>query len=45
LPIICIDARHANAALNVRTRPIGMTRPGFAQIIRTGWFKQVSPRL
>lgn len=42
LPILCIDARHANAALKMR--PVKTDRndaAGLAQIMRTGWFKQV----
>jgi transposase len=42
LPIICIDARHANAALKVRPKKTDRNdAAGLAQIIRTGWFKQV----
>jgi transposase len=42
LPVICLDARHAHAALKVR--PIKTDRndaAGLAQIVRIGWFKQV----
>ena len=42
LPVLCIDARHANAALKMR--PVKTDRndaAGLAQIIRTGWFRQV----
>jgi transposase len=42
LPILCIDARHANAALKMR--PVKTDRndaAGLAQIMRTGWFRQV----
>jgi transposase len=42
LPVICIDARHANAALKMR--PIKTDRndaAGLAQIMRVGWFKNV----
>lgn len=42
LPVVCMDARHANAALKMR--PIKTDRndaAGLAQIVRTGWFKQV----
>jgi hypothetical protein len=42
LPVICIDARHANAALKVRPNKTDRNdAAGLAQIIRTGWFKQV----
>lgn len=42
VPILCIDARHANAALKMR--PVKTDRndaAGLAQVMRTGWFKQV----
>ena len=42
-PVICIDARHANAALKVRPNKTDRNdAAGLALIIRTGWFKQVS---
>ena len=42
LPIVCIDARHANAALKVRPNKTDRNdAAGLAQIIRIGWFKQV----
>lgn len=42
LPVICLDARHAHAALKVR--PVKTDRndaAGLARIVRIGWFKQV----
>jgi transposase len=43
LPIICLDARHANAALKVRANKTDRNdAAGLAQIVRTGWFKQVT---
>jgi transposase len=42
VPVICIDARHAHAALKMR--PVKTDRndaAGLAQIIRMGWFRQV----
>ncbi len=42
MPIICIDARHASAALKMR--PVKTDRndaAGLAQIVRTGWFNQL----
>ena len=42
LPILCIDARQANAALKMR--PVKTERndaAGLAQIMRTVWFKEV----
>jgi len=42
LPIVCMDARHANAALKVRPNKTDRNdAAGLAQIVRTGWFKQV----
>ena len=43
LPIVCLDARHANAALKVRPNKTDRNdAAGLAQIVRTGWFKQVT---
>jgi transposase len=42
LPIVCMDARHANAALKMRANKTDRNdAAGLAQIVRTGWFKQV----
>jgi transposase len=42
LPVICIDARHAHAALKVRPNKTDRNdAAGLAQVVRTGWFKQV----
>jgi transposase len=42
LPIVCIDARHANAALKMRPNKTDRNdAAGLAQIVRSGWFKQV----
>src|ERR671913_155063 len=42
LPILCIDARHANAALKMRPNKTDRNdAAGLAQIVRAGWFKQV----
>src|SRR4051794_9079759 len=42
LPVICLDARHAHAALKMRSNKTDRNdAAGLAQIIRTGWFKQV----
>ncbi|HUC61919.1 MAG TPA: IS110 family transposase [Alphaproteobacteria bacterium] len=42
LPIVCLDARHANAALKMRPNKTDRNdAAGLAQIVRTGWFKQV----
>jgi transposase len=42
VPILCIDVRHAHAALKMR--PVKTDRndaAGLAQIVRMGWFRQV----
>jgi transposase len=42
LPVICLDARHASAALKMRPNKTDRNDAvGLAQIVRTGWFKQV----
>lgn len=42
LPIVCLDARHANAALSMMPNKTDRhDAAGLAQIVRTGWFKQV----
>ena len=41
MPIICIDARHANAALKMMPNKTDRNDAiGLAQIIRTGWYKE-----
>lgn len=42
VPIICMDARHANAALKMMPAKTDRNdAAGLAQIVRTGWFKVV----
>jgi transposase len=42
VPIICLDARHAHAALKMRPNKTDRNdAAGLAQIVRTGWFKQI----
>jgi transposase len=42
LPVVCLDARHAHAALKMRSNKTDRNdAAGLAQIVRTGWFKQV----
>jgi transposase len=42
VPIVCLDARHAHGALKVRPNKTDRNdASGLAQIVRTGWFKQV----
>jgi transposase len=42
LPIICLDARHASAALSMMPNKTDRhDAAGLAQIVRTGWYKEV----
>src|SRR5215203_3446610 len=42
LPVVCMDARHANAALKMRPNKTDRNdAAALAQIVRTGWFKHV----
>lgn len=42
LPVICIDARHAKAALNMQLNKTDKNDAhGIAQIMRTGWYREV----
>jgi transposase len=42
LPVICIDARHAKAGLSMMLNKTDRNdAAGLAQIMRTGWFRQV----
>jgi transposase len=42
LPIVCLDARHANAALSMMPNKTDRhDAAGLAQIVRTGWYKEV----
>jgi transposase len=42
LPIIVLDARHANAALKMMPNKTDRhDARGLAQIVRTGWYKEV----
>jgi transposase len=41
IPILCLDARHASAALKMMPNKTDRTDAvGLAQIVRTGWFRQ-----
>jgi transposase len=43
LPVLCIDARHAKAALSLRVNKTDANdAEGLAQIMRVGWFRQVT---
>ncbi len=42
LPVICIDARHAKAVLNMQINKSDRNdAAGIARIMQTGWFKEV----
>ena len=42
LPLICIDARHAKAALSLRVNKTDTNDAhGIAQIVRVGWYREV----
>src|SRR6195952_4167163 len=42
LPVICIDARHAKAALSMQVNKTDRNdAAGLAQIMRTGWYREV----
>src|SRR3979411_2928027 len=43
LPVVCLDARHAKAALNLQiNKPDDNNAFGLAQIVRTGWYREVA---
>ena len=42
LPIVCLDARHAKAALSIQVNKTDANDAhGLAQIVRTGWYREV----
>ena len=42
LPVVCLDARHVKAALSLRLNKTDANdAEGLAQIVRTGWYRQV----
>ena len=42
LPVVCLDARHARAALSVQINKSDTNdADGLAQIVRTGWYREV----
>ena len=43
LPVICIDARHAKAALSLKVNKTDANDAfGLAQIMRVGWYREVT---
>jgi len=43
LPVVCIDARHAKAALAMQLNKTDANdAAGLAQIVRTGWYREVA---
>jgi transposase len=43
LPVICLDARHAKAALSLQINKTDANDAyGLAQIVRTGWYREVA---
>jgi transposase len=45
LPVICMDARHANAALSMRPRKSDRNDArGLADILRMGWYREVKAK-
>ena len=41
LPVVCLDARHARAALSVQiNKSDANDADGLAQIVRTGWYRE-----
>jgi len=43
LPVVCLDARHAKAALRVQINKTDANDAfGLAQVVRTGWFREVA---
>lgn len=43
LPVVCLDARHAKAALSMQVNKTDANDAlGLAQIVRTGWFREVA---
>jgi transposase len=42
LPVVCLDARHAQAALSMQVNKTDKNdAAGLAQIVRTGWYREV----
>ena len=45
LPVVCLDARHAKAALSLQLNKSDRNDArGLAQIVRTGWYREVADK-
>src|SRR5947209_12511489 len=45
LPVVCLDARHAKAALSLQMNKTDANDAlGLAQVVRTGWFRGSRPQ-
>ena len=43
LPVVCLDARHAKAALSLQVNKTDANDAlGLAQIVRTGWYREIA---
>ncbi|MBV8091627.1 MAG: IS110 family transposase [Acetobacteraceae bacterium] len=43
LPVVCLDARHAKAALSLQVNKTDANDAyGLAQVVRTGWFREIA---
>src|ERR1700744_4705180 len=43
VPVVCMDARHAKAALSLQINKTDANDAhGLAQVVRTGWFREVA---
>lgn len=43
LPVVCVDARHAKAALSLQlNKTDAKDAHGLAQVVRTGWFREIA---
>jgi transposase len=43
LPVVCVDARHAKAALEMQINKTDANEAhGLAQVVRTGWYREVT---
>jgi transposase len=43
IPVVCLDARHAKAALRVQINKTDANDAhGLAQVVRTGWFREIA---